>query len=59
LNIQGWEIFSVDGSRIISSQNIFSDNEIIDIGILEPGFYLVKVIFEDNTTVALRFVKGL
>ena len=59
LNIQGWEVFSLEGSKIISAQNTFSDNEIIDIGILKPGFYLIKIMFEDYTAITLRFVKGL
>ncbi|MFN2394779.1 MAG: choice-of-anchor J domain-containing protein [Bacteroidales bacterium] len=59
LKIQDWKIFSLDGRRIISAPNTLSDNQIIDIEILKPGFYIIKVMFEDNTSVTLRFVKGL
>ena len=58
MDIETWKIFATDGRKLMENNSGFSNSGVIDVTSLQPGLYLLRIYFADQTSNTLRFVKN-
>ncbi|WP_299523105.1 3-coathanger stack domain-containing protein [Winogradskyella sp.] len=56
MNIQSFELYDIHGRTVINNNNLNSSKHTIDVSSFEKGFYIIRIVLEDNSVITKNLV---